>query len=78
MAKSSSSSSFRSSPGNVVPAVKASVRIGEVTAEAPVEPGAKEVVLQMTLPAGKARMTAHFTTRDGGTVGAFYAYVKKR
>jgi hypothetical protein len=32
----------------------------------------------MTLPAGKTRMTALFTTRDGGTVGAFYAYVKKR
>lgn len=68
---------FRASPGKAVPAVKASVRIGEVTAEARVERGAKEVLLRMTLPAGKTRMTALFTTRDGGAVGAFYAYVKK-
>jgi arylsulfatase B len=71
-------SPFRATPGDAVPAVKATVRIGEVTAEVPVESGAKEVVLQMTLPAGKTRMTAHFTTRDGQAVGAFYAYVKKR
>ena len=65
-------------PGDAVRAVKATVRIGKVVAEAPVEPGAKEVVLQMALPAGKTRMTAHFTTRGGGTVGAFCVYVKKR
>ena len=68
---------FRASPGNAVAAVTATVQIGEVTAQAPVEARAKEVVLRMTLPAGKARMTAFFTNRDGGTVGAFYAYVKK-
>lgn len=68
-------SPFRASPGKAVPAVRASVRIGEVTAEAPVEPGAKEVVLRMTLPAGKTRMTAIFATRGG--VGAFYVYAKK-
>jgi arylsulfatase B len=71
-------SPFRASPGNAVPAVKASARIGEVTAEAPVDPGDKEVVFQMNLPVGKTRMWAHFTTRDGDTVGAFYAYVRKR
>jgi arylsulfatase B len=70
-------SPFRATPGKAVPAVKASVRIGEATAETPVEPGAKEVVLRMTLPVGKTRMTALFTTRDGSAVGAFYAYVKK-
>ena len=70
-------SPFRASPGNAVPAVKASVRIGEVKAEAPVERGAKEVLLRMTLPAGETRMTALFTTRDGGTVGVYYAYVEK-
>ena len=68
---------FRASPGKAVPAVKASVRIGEVMAESPVESGEKEVTLRMTLPTGKTRMTALFTTRDGGTVGAFYAYVSK-
>ena len=68
---------FRASPGKAVPAVKASVRIGEVMAETPVEPGEKVVTLRMTLPAGKTRMTALFTTRDGGAVGAYYAYVSK-
>ena len=61
-------SPFRASPGKAVPAVKASVQIGEVMAE--------EVVLRMTLPAGKTHMTALFTTRDGA-VGAYYAYVEK-
>ncbi len=69
---------FRATPGDAVQAVKAVVRIGNVTAEAPIDPGAKKVVLEMTLPAGKTQMTAHFTTRDGRTVGAFYAYVTKR
>ena len=68
---------FRASPGKAVPAVKALVRIGDVKAETPVEPGEKEVTLRMTLPAGKTRMTALFTTREGGTVGAYYAYVSK-
>ena len=71
-------SPFRASPGKAVRAVKASVRIGDVTAEARVKPGAKEVVLQMTLPAGKSRMRATFTAGDGGTVGAYYAYVRKQ
>ena len=70
-------SPFPASPGKAVPAVKASVRIGEVTSEAAVETGAKEVVLRMTLPAGKTGMTAVFTTRDGGTVETYYAYVKR-
>ncbi len=58
-------------------AVTATVQLGEVTAQAPVEDGAKEAVLRMTLPAGKTRMSAFFTNRDGGTVGAFYAYVRQ-
>ena len=70
-------SPFRASPGKTVAAVKALVRIGEPTAEASVGPGAKEVVLRMTLPNGQARMTALFTSQDGGIVGAYYAYVKK-
>ena len=67
---------FRASPGNAVPAVRVSIRISEVSAETQVEPGAKEVVLRMALPAGKTHMTALFTTRTGAVV-AFYAYVKK-
>ena len=69
---------FRSTPGMAIPVVSAIVQIGEVKAAAPVERGATEVVLRMTLPAGKTRMTARFATRDGGSLGAYYAYVKKR
>ena len=65
-------SPFRVSPGKSVPVVKASIRIGELSAESPVQPGAKEVVLRMTLPAGETRMPARFTTRDSA-VRAFYA-----
>ena len=70
-------SPFRASPGRALAVVRASVQVGEVLAEAPVQPGAVESTLRMTLPAGKARMTARFTTRDGGDLGAFYAYVKR-
>ncbi len=68
---------FRASPGRALPAVQATVRVGQVTAEAPVEPGAKEVLLRVTLPAGKTRMRADFRLRDGSSVGAFYVYVKR-
>ena len=68
---------FRASPGNAVAATTACVRIGEVTRELPVKSGDKEVVFRMTLPSGKTRMTAFFSNQDGGTVGAFYAYVRK-
>ena len=57
--------------------MRATVRVGQVTAEAPVEPGAKEVLLRVTLPAGKTRMRADFGLRDGSSVGAFYVYVKR-
>ena len=69
---------FRASPGNAVPAVQASVRIGDQVVEAPVKPGAKEVVFKMSLPAGTTRMSSFFTTREGVEVGAFYAYVRKK
>ena len=70
-------SPFRASPGNAVAAVTASVRVGATTAETPVEPGTKAVTVRLTLPAGRARMSASFTTRDGNAVGAFYADVRK-
>ena len=68
---------FRASPGKGVPAVKASVQIGEVRAETPVEPGANEVTFRLKLPVGKVRMTALFATREGRAVGAYYAYVTR-
>lgn len=68
---------FRNRPGKAVPIVKASVRIGHQQAEVPVEAGAKEVVVKMRLPAGVTRMSALFHTNGGGTIGAYYAYVRR-
>jgi arylsulfatase B len=69
---------FRASPGNAVPAVKATVRVGELTVDAPVEPGDKEVVFNLSLPAGRTKMSTFFTTNKGMKVGAFYAYVRRK
>lgn len=70
-------SPFRASPGNAAAAVRAAVRVGATAAESRVEPGAKAVTVRVTLPAGRARMSAFFTTRDGDAVGAFYVDVRK-
>lgn len=40
------------SPGKAVSVVAASIRIGDVIAESPVMPGAKEVVFRIALPIG--------------------------
>ncbi|MDE0104302.1 MAG: hypothetical protein OXN89_18170 [Bryobacterales bacterium] len=70
-------SPFHASPGKVVQAVKARVRVGEVRAEAPAESRAKQITIRMLLGPGKARMSALFSTRDGGAVDAFYAYFRR-
>ena len=72
-----SGQSYRARKGVAIPVVKATLQIGDVKTEAEVPAGAKEVVLKLNLKAGKQRMTALFKTRDGKTVGAYYAYVKK-
>ena len=57
---------------------KATLRIADVTVEAPVHSGDKEVVFDIALPAGKTKMTALFESADGEMHGAYYAYVKKK
>ncbi|MBM83081.1 MAG: N-acetylgalactosamine-4-sulfatase [Planctomycetaceae bacterium] len=69
---------FRTAPGQEIEPVKATVSIGDVNAEATVDPGVKEVKFQLKLPAGKSRLTALFETADGKTYGAYYAYVTKK
>lgn len=69
---------FRATPGKVIHPVKASVQIGKVKSEADVKPGDKEIVFNLTLPQGKTRMTALFTTESGEEFGAYYAYVEKK
>ncbi|TWT93780.1 arylsulfatase [Stieleria varia] len=68
---------YRETPGKPVAAVKANVRIGDVTASADVSPGQKEVVFELKLPAGKTTMTGTFVTANGEVFGSYFAYVKR-
>lgn len=79
-------------PGDPVPGAKAyrmtdgvgldirsaSLEIGAVKQKQNVSGASTEVVFNVTLPAGKTRMTAAFTTADGDSYGAYYAYVLKK
>lgn len=46
--------------------------------DAPLKPGAKEVVFELKLPAGRTEMSALFETAEGEIYGAYYAYVTKK
>ncbi len=69
---------YRATPGKAIPAVAASVQIGDVTARTPVRPGDKEVTLKVILKPGKSRLRARFYTADGQEYGAYYAYVTRK
>lgn len=69
---------FRTTPGKKIQPVKAMVQIGEVVATSTIPAGSDEVTFQLTLPAGKTRMSAIFETADGTEYGAYYAYVTKK
>ena len=67
---------YRTEPGVAISPTKATIQVGDVTAEKPVKAGAKEVVFRVTLPKGKTRMTALFHSENDTKHGAYYAYVK--
>ncbi|APZ96079.1 arylsulfatase [Fuerstiella marisgermanici] len=69
---------YRTQPGKAIQPVKASIKVGKVSAKADIQPGDREVVFNLTLPQGKTRMTALFTTADGEEFGPYYAYVQKK
>lgn len=69
---------YRTTPGNAVPAVKASLEIGDFHDVADIEPGTKEVTFRVQLPSGKTRVTGLFETADGTVYGAYFVYVTKR
>ena len=69
---------YRTTPGLQFKPVKATLQIGEVSAESDVTTGAKEVVFNITLKAGKTRMTGLFRTAEDEQYGAYFAYVKKK
>jgi arylsulfatase B len=67
---------YRTTPGQPIRPVKASVVIGDAIGEKPVQPGDREVVFELNLPKGRHRFSALFTTAEGTVYGAYYAYVK--
>lgn len=69
---------YRTTRGAAIKPQTVSLTIGKVAATKPVPPGAKEVVFEMKLPAGKTEMSALFETADGEIYGAYYAYVTKK
>ena len=68
---------YRTQPGKSIDPARASLQIGDVSADADVNPNATEVVFRVKLKKGKTRMTGLFTTASGEKYGAYYAYVKK-
>lgn len=68
---------WRTVPGTKINPVKASLEIGDLSRSLDIEPGMKEAVFNLTLPAGRTRMTALFSCGDGTIYGAYYAYVRK-
>jgi arylsulfatase A-like enzyme len=68
---------YRAHPGQAVQAVKATVQIGDVSAEMPVKPGSREVTFRVSLKSGRTRLTTLFETEDKKAVGAYYAYIRK-
>ena len=69
---------FRTTPGKSISPKTASVKVGDVEMSKPVPAGAKEVVFNLQLKAGKTRMSALFVGDDGEKHGAYYAYVLKK
>lgn len=68
---------FRETPGRGINVVKASVEIGKAKAETNVPTGAKSVTLKVNLTEGAHEFWTTFETAEGGTLGAYYAYVRK-
>ncbi|MGI9244142.1 MAG: sulfatase-like hydrolase/transferase, partial [Verrucomicrobiales bacterium] len=69
---------FRTAAGERIKAVKASLKIGDVSVASDVAAGAEEVVFNIKLEPGKTRMSALFSTAEGEEYGAYYAYVLKK
>ncbi len=69
---------FRTAAGVKIKPVKATLKIGDLAVESEVKPGAKEVVFNVKLKAGKTRMAGLFITESGDRYGTYYAYVLKK
>lgn len=69
---------YRMTDGKKLDIRSASLEVGDVKQQQDVSGESTEVVFNMTLPAGKTRMTATFETAAGELFGAYYAYVLKK
>ena len=69
---------FRTTPGKAINPVKASLKIGGVFAGQDVAIGAKEVVFDVKLKAGKTKLETLFISEDGTEYGAYFVYVTKK
>jgi len=69
---------FRTTPGVGIKAVKAELKIGDISESAAITADAKEVVFNVKLKAGRTKMIGTFLTKEGKAYGAYYAYVLKK
>ena len=69
---------FRTTPGVAISPTTATLQIGDWKGSKKIPEGAKEVVFDMNLKAGKTQMSALFESEDGAVRGAYYAYVTKK
>ena len=69
---------YRARPGKPVPAVRATLTIGDETWKSgKIAPGDHETVFNVSLKAGKTRLSSLFITADDTEYGGYYAYVKR-
>lgn len=68
---------FRDEPGIAIAPHTASISIGDFEQTAPIEEGAKEVVFNVKLKAGKTKLATMFHS-DDDKHGAYFVYVKKK
>jgi arylsulfatase B len=68
---------FRATPGESLPVTTAFVDIGQIHESAAVGPSDREVVFDLVLPAGLARLETSFTEPSGERYGAYFVYVER-
>jgi arylsulfatase A-like enzyme len=68
---------YRTQPGKAIQPIRASISIADLDETKAIEPGEKEIVFELTLPAGKTRLKTLFSTSDGEEYGAYFVYVDK-
>ncbi|MDA8743604.1 arylsulfatase [Rubripirellula amarantea] len=68
---------FRMTPGEAIDVKTATLQIADVESTQLVSSGDQDAAFRVTLPAGATKLRAIFTTEQGKSYGAYYAYVQK-